>query len=164
MISGRHNSSIVYNSEKPKRGVGIVKVCAFVRACVNCLWGKSDGSVGKSSCSASPRTWIQFLEPIGGRNSNLRPTKQNKTKSRLLNKHSNCLVAMIKYLMGPDQVVSVILALEMQRQGDYCPIEAILVHITSLSPTRATFVRPCLMEVEQTQKKQFKGVRIYCGS
>lgn len=61
-----------------KMGAGIVKVCAFVRACVNCLWGESDGSVGKSSCFASPRTWIQFPEPTGERNSNLRPTKQNR--------------------------------------------------------------------------------------
>lgn len=57
---------------------------------------------------------------------------QNKTKkTRLLNMHNNCLVAMIKYFLGPEQVIPVILALEMQRQRDYCPTEAILVHITS---------------------------------
>lgn len=106
-----------------KMGAGIVKVCAFVRACVNCLWGESDGSVGKSSCFASLRTWIQFLEPTGERNSNLRPTKQNKTENRLLNKYNNFLVAMIKYLMGPDQVIPVILALEMQKQGDYSQLK-----------------------------------------
>lgn len=86
---------------------------------------------------------LQAREPeFSSRNPQAKETAtsdlRNKTENRLLNKYNNFLIAMIKYFKGPDQVNPVILALEMQRQGDYCPIEAILVHITSLSPTRAT--------------------------
>jgi hypothetical protein len=50
---------VSFTKRGQRRELGTVKVCVPVN---------TDGSVGRRSCCASLRTWIQSLEPRGGRN------------------------------------------------------------------------------------------------
>lgn len=61
---------------------------------------------------------------------------QNKTENWLLNKYNSGCYDKILY--GARSGNSCNPSIGDAEAGDYCPVEAILVHITSLSPTRAT--------------------------